>query len=761
MLMSSAGIFISGASIGWQTFLLSDKAIEQRAASQLISIREIKKSQIETYFTQISDQTRTLANNLMIIDALKGFSAAFNQHINETDKRYLSLQDGLKEYYQQQFSTRYQELNAGKNAQSLNYYNANPNITHSLQAAYISENTYALGEKNSLVKAADNSTYNQLHEKFHPRINHYLQTFGYYDIFLVDLDGNVVYSVFKELDFATNLITGPYADTGLGNVHKRALQSPNAPVLEDFSPYYPSYESAAAFIANQVVSQDKVIGVLIFQMPVDKINNIMTYNHNWQAAGLGSSGETYLVGPDQLMRSQSRFLLEDKNAFIELLTSLGKESKDTLDRMSSASSSVGLQTIMTQAVEQGLKGNSGFAIIDDYRNVKVLSAWAPINIFGLRWAIMSEIDEAEAMADIGALAKKTIQILLVSFLILMLIALFVGTLLGKAIATPIVNTIKQIETITQSKDLSARLPSNAQGELAELIYSLNAFFNEVQHLVANVSCTSNELFSHSQLIGRDMQFAKDLTSQQAKNAESVSDSISQMSTAVQEIASAATQVAIAVETADKRCIETSKVASGLGHEMLQLNTCVNQVTDSITRLEIESVSIGTVLDVIQNIAEQTNLLALNAAIEAARAGESGRGFAVVADEVRTLASRTQQSTEEIRGKIERLQHETQSSVLAASNAKEMATKGIVTSEGNGQMLQEIVTMINSLNEMNLHVTHAADRQSAQTLSIAGSCEQIFSSSKEISQATENTQLLTQELEEHANELLTQLKSFKY
>lgn len=147
MLMSSAGIFISGASIGWQTFLLSDKAIEQRAASQLISIREIKKSQIETYFIQISDQTRTLANNLMIIDALKGFSAAFNQHINETDKRYLSLQDGLKEYYQQQFGTRYQELNAGGYAQSLNYYNANPNITHSLQAAYISENPHALGEK--------------------------------------------------------------------------------------------------------------------------------------------------------------------------------------------------------------------------------------------------------------------------------------------------------------------------------------------------------------------------------------------------------------------------------------------------------------------------------------------------------------------------------------------------------------------------------------------------------------------------------------
>lgn len=761
MLMCSMGILISGTTVGWRTFVLSDRAIEQRAASQLISIREIKKSQIEAYFNGINDQIQTFANDLMIIEALENFSRVFPMFSAETSLQYNQKQQGLKDYYQHQFGAKYQDMNLGKAANSLDYYQANSETTLALQAAYISENTHPLGEKNNLMQASDSSSYSQLHAKYHPHINHFLQTFGYYDIFLVDNQGNVIYSVFKELDYATNLLTGPYADSGLGKAYQKAKNTTGNSVLEDFYPYYPSYESAASFIATQVLSGGKVVGVLIFQMPVDKINAIMTYNQQWRNAGLGDSGETYLVGTDKLMRSQSRFLLEDQPEYIKLLASLGQETKLTVDRINATGSSIGLQTVNTLAAQKALQGNSGFDIIDDYRNIKVLSAWAPIEVLGLRWAIMSEADETEAMADVKDLGYTTFRTLLLVFVILLLLALFFGLLVGRGIATPIVNTIKQIENISHSMDLTSRIKVTMKGELADLSIRLNTFFSEIETLINNFRATSNDLFEHSQIIGRDMTSAQKLTRKQANNAKAVSDSISQMTTAVQEIAGAATQAATAVETADKRCQDTSSVAHNLGQEMQQLNVCVNQVTDSIGRLAQESLSIGTVLDVIQNIAEQTNLLALNAAIEAARAGESGRGFAVVADEVRTLASRTQKSTEEIRGKIERLQQETKNTVAIAGNAKDMAVKGIEACDQNGSMLKEIVAMIKTLSEMNLSVANAVERQSEETQAIAQNCDQISHSSAEISQTTESTQLHTKQLEQQANHLITQLSKFKF
>jgi methyl-accepting chemotaxis protein len=153
-------------------------------------------------------------------------------------------------------------------------------------------------------------TYDRIHKKYHPVFRNFLHKFEFYDIFLVDPDtGHIVYSVFKELDYATSLKTGPYRDTNFAQAFRRAAESssPNTVVFEDYKTYRTSYDAAASFMASPIYDGVTLEGVLVFQMPVGRIIKLMG-----TTAGLGETGKTYLVGPDGLMRSQLRGVEENK-----------------------------------------------------------------------------------------------------------------------------------------------------------------------------------------------------------------------------------------------------------------------------------------------------------------------------------------------------------------------------------------------------------------------------------------------------------------
>ena len=166
----------------------------------------------------------------------------------------------------------------------------------------MSDNAHPLGEKHRLDDPGDNTGYAGIHAEIHPIIRSYLESFGYYDIFLVDPDtGDIIYSVYKELDFATSLLDGPYANSNLGEVFRKARElKPGGIAFTDFEQYRPSYDAPASFIAAPIFDGSDRIGVLIFQMPLDRITQVMSVR-----GGLGESGESYLVGPDHLMRSDA------------------------------------------------------------------------------------------------------------------------------------------------------------------------------------------------------------------------------------------------------------------------------------------------------------------------------------------------------------------------------------------------------------------------------------------------------------------------
>lgn len=757
--LCAIGVVVSGGFVGWKASGLSKQALYERASNQLLSVREIKKGEIERYFDQIHFQLETLATDVSTQDALKAFSQGFNNY-----PRYQVLdQDysALRNYYSSQFSRVYREKNAQAMANELSRMNRLSDIGRALQARYIGANSNRLGEKHLLDADSLGTEYDKAHNKYHDALRHFLNAFGYYDIFMVDNQGNVVYSVYKELDFATNLVNGPYSNSGLAKTFHQVKNSASGQFyIEDFSPYYPSYESAASFIGTPVFAEGERVGVLIFQMPVDAINSIMTFGEDWSAAGLGKSGETYLIGQDTLLRSQSRFLLEDQRGYLSALTQAGISS-NIIKQIEGKGSAIGLQPVESETAKLALAGKSGYDLVLDYRGVSVLSAYAPINAAGLSWGIVTEIDEAEAFKDVAALNSAVMTTVVISIVVIMFIAVGISYLVGNGISRPIRVASQQIKVISQNNDLTERLDEQGQDEMSELSVSLNKLFTQLQGMIKEFASATDTLDRNTQTMSGNMSSTRSAVNDQSHRTESVATAVNEMSASIAEVAQFASRAADYVKSANETGNESVQVGLGLGNEMSELNAQMKTAVEAISRLHSESNSIAEVLDVIQAIAEQTNLLALNAAIEAARAGEQGRGFAVVADEVRSLASRTQASTEEIRSKIESLQKETASVSAGIEQANNSVIKGVESCERNTEMLEQIVSMLTELNEMNVQIAAATEEQRAVTDEISGSITSIADASSAVSIQVNDVDEVLGGLTEQAQDLNKEMAQFKY
>ena len=400
---------IAIAVTGFVSYSLAKSSLEDDAFSQLTAVREMKASQIEDYFQLITDQVVTMSEDRMIVDAMREFESSFASLGRELDIDDAALEDRsgrLSQYYRSEFVPRLVS-NLLRDV-PVDFYVPKDPGAQLLQSLYIGDNPYALGSKYLLDDAADGSRYSATHATYHPIIRDFLETFGYYDIFLVDVNsgGHIVYTVFKEVDFGTSLLSGPYADTAFAEVYRAAAEAdePSYTKLVDFEPYHPSYNAPAAFIASPIFDGDTKLGVLVFQMPIDRINGIMTNGERWSEMGLGESGETYLVGEDLRLRNQSRFLIEDSENYFKMIEDIGLPNS-TIARIRNYGSTIGLQSVDTPGTRAALGGESGRRIFPDYRGVSVLSAFKPLQIPDLKWVIMSEIDEAEAFAPITRLAR--------------------------------------------------------------------------------------------------------------------------------------------------------------------------------------------------------------------------------------------------------------------------------------------------------------------------------------------------------------------
>ncbi len=707
-------------------------SVSERLSSQTIQTKAL----ISDYFSFIESQIRAKSYALDTVEASSGFSQAFLGYKDERAELSTSEMQTLVDYYDVDFAGQYNSSHKIKLAGVSGVIDQFTSTAQTLQHDFIAASPYPLGEKDSLTDLDNGTAYNQYHNKYHESFRQFLQEFGYYDIFIVDAKtGDIVYSVFKELDFATNLVSGPYANTGIGEVFSSAVAAsdPNAVFFSDFKIYRPSYDALAGFAATQIVENGEVTGVLIFQMPLDRISRIMTHEGKWADSGFGASGETYLVTKEGKLLSESRFFIEDKQGYINAIKNkypLAADKANALD------TSVGVQPVESSSAKNALAGKSGFHTILDYRDIEVFSNYTQLIIGGVSYALIAEVDVAEALAPATELGSSLTVNAIQQSIILIVIGVIVSFWFSAKIIRPLNQLAKACHNLTEGEgDLTVKLQSSKIPEIDNISTEFNLFIEQIRLIIKQMKDNANALKQSSGKLSEITYNTLEVTKKQKQETQSVSAAMVEL---------VATGEDVQKSTADTRK-QSGAAVNGLNENMERaelaasnIKLLIQLVGDSsniIDQLKGEVNQITSSLGVITSIADQTNLLALNAAIEAARAGEAGRGFSVVADEVRTLATRSQENTNEIGKVVEGMNQSSIRSVGAMERASQAADGGVHLVDVLTTAMNELMTTMDKMIVLTETVSEAVVKQTATSKAVEGNVATIDGLSVAIEQST--------------------------
>ena len=446
-------------------------ALEKNVYSTLASQLEIRAAECKTLLESTKNHVVLLSSNQECIDALIAFRREFQAIENELKQVSPEDHESLTEFYKSIFIPGLAELADGT-PDLKSYYPTAP-VTEYLQAQYIAKSVKSREDygKKSIVDSIGNGTpYDAVHAKYHSNFARFAKSLEFEDLMIVDLDGNLVYTYQKTVEFATNLNHGPYSESNLAKVVSvmRKANNVDAYAFADYERYQPNQNLPSAFLASPIFSEGKMVGTLVVQFTTDGLVRTLTGNGQWERQGLGKTGEVYMIGKDKLFRTSSRFMMTEPEEALEAFERAGIATS-IVERIRKQGKTLLALPADTVAVNAALAGESGTQIYRDYRNSLVVGAYAPFDFDGTRWAAVAEMDEAEAFQ----LSREFTRQVMITTIGTCIVITLLGMVLAQLFVAPI-RALTNAATRVSQGEIGAQATVDTSDEFRDLADAFNA-----------------------------------------------------------------------------------------------------------------------------------------------------------------------------------------------------------------------------------------------------------------------------------------------
>ncbi len=519
----------------------------------------------------------------------------------------------------------------------------------------------------------NNPRYIDSEKKYSTILEDYVSSHGYYDAFIISANkGHVLYTVAKEKDLGETLATGKLKESHLAEAWKYVVDN-NKRYITGIAPYEPSNDVPTQFLASPVTnSNGDVLAVFVVQIPIKAVNAVML-----DLAGLGNTGETYLINEESLIVTDSRF---DENAILN-------------------------KTIQSSSAKLALGGAKGIEITKDYRGIDVISYYHPLKIGNNKWAILAEIDLEEAVT-----AANSLQwFIIISSLIILACICAVSWYMSMKISRPI-EQIASFASKVAAGDLTSRSPIVQGDEIGQLSDSFNQMIMSLRTIAGEIKEGTSLIDSASREI--------------SQSAEQIASGASEQSSTIEEISASMEEIVSSINQNTDNSRQTESLAIDIDHRITKVGSSSAESLKSIFQ-------IAEKIKIVGEIAERTDMLAINAAIEAARAGDFGKGFSVVASEVRKLAEQSQHSAVEIENySSSTVNVTTESSKLIEELAPKIQMNLSLVKEITSASSEQLVG-VEQINKAIQDFTSVTQQNSATSEELASSATQLSSQAEKL------------------------------